>query len=163
MEQNANGMDETLKRWDEWTKGFFSKIHDIVKPRIDRISEEEWKRDSKATFGLIRNKKQAELTQITKAEPDIETWLNQDYKEQDIIRELGKLAKRNEHGNDGIPGEAYKATGQWAIKPIKNIANLMKNGTTIPEIWTEGTIVYIYKNKGDAGNAETTERYVSRR
>ena len=37
-----------------------------------------------------------------------------------------------------------------AIKPIKKIMNLVKNGQLIPKRWTEGT-VYIYKNKGDAG------------
>ena len=37
------------------------------------------------------------------------------------------------------------------VKPITKIANLIKNGRPIPERWTEATIVYIYKNKGDAG------------
>ena len=96
-------------------------------------------------------RQQEELTRITKAEPEIETWLIQDYKEQDIGRELRNLENREAHGNDGIPGEEYKATRQWAIKPITKIMNLIKNGRPIPERWTEGTILYIYKNKGDSG------------
>ena len=92
-------------------------------------------------------RKQAGLTQIMKEEPGIETWLNQDYKEQDIDRALGNLENRKAHDEDGIPGETYKATRQWAIKPITKITNLIKYGRPIPERWTEGTIVYIYKNK----------------
>ena len=36
-------------------------------------------------------------------------------------------------------------------KPITQIANQIENGRPIPERWPEGEIVYIYKNKGDAG------------
>ena len=32
--------------------------------------------------------------------------------------------------------------------------NLIKAGKHIPEKWTEGTIVYIYKEKGDAGECK---------
>ena len=104
----------------------------------------------------IREK--AELTQIMWKKPDIETWLNQDYKEQDIDIELRNLALKKAHGNDGIPGEAYKATRSWAVTPITKITNLIKNGKPIPEKWTEGEIVYIYKNKGDAGECGTTDQ-----
>ena len=76
-------------------------------------------------------------------EPEIETWRNQVYEEQDIDRELRNLANRKAHGNDGIPGEAYRETRQWETKPITEITNLVKNGRPIPERWTEGTIVYI--------------------
>ena len=100
---------------------------------------------------LYEIRKQAGLTQIMREEPESETWLNQDYKEQDIDRELGNLANRKAHGNGGVPGEAYKETRQWAITPVTKITNLIKNGRPIPDRWTEGTVVYIYKNKGDAG------------
>ena len=85
-------------------------------------------------------RKQEGLTQIMK-EPEIETWLNQDYKEQYFGKELRNLASRKAHENDGIPGEAYKATRQWAITPITKITNLIKNGRPIPDRWTEGEIV----------------------
>ena len=61
-------------------------------------------------------------------QPEIETWLNQDYTEQDIYIELRNLALNKSHGNDGIPGEAYKATREWAIEPTTKIANLIKGG-----------------------------------
>ena len=61
-------------------------------------------------------------------EPEIETWRNQVYEEQDIDRELRNLANRKAHGNGGIPGESYEATRQWAIAPITKITNLIKMG-----------------------------------
>ena len=94
-----------------------------------------------------------------KEEPEIETWHRQDYKEQDIDRTLGNLSNRKAHGGDGIPGEAYKETRQWEVKPIAKITNLIKNGRPIPERWTDRTIVYIYKTKAMQGNVETTDRY----
>ena len=33
---------------------------------------------------------------------------------RDIDVELGNLSNRKAHGNDGIPGEEYKATRKWA-------------------------------------------------
>ena len=51
--------------------------------------------------------------------------------------------RRKEHVDDGIPGEAYKATRQWAIKPITEITNIITNGKQIPQRWTGGEIVYI--------------------
>ena len=78
-------------------------------------------------------RQQAGLTQIMKGGPGTETWLNQDYTEQDIHREIRNLASRKSHGNDGIPGEAYKATRQWEIKPIAKITNLVKKGNKYRE------------------------------
>ena len=75
---------------------------------------------------LIRQ--QAALTKIIQEEPDTETWLNREYDEQDIGRELRNLANRKAHGGDGIPGEAYKAARTWAIKPITTITNSIKTG-----------------------------------
>ena len=92
---------------------------------------------------LYEIRKQAGITRIMKEGPEIETWLNQDYKEHDIDRELGNLTNRKAHGRDGIPGEAYKATRRWAVKHVTKITNLIKNGRPIPERWTEGTTVYI--------------------
>ena len=60
------------------------------------------------TQSLREIRHQANMPQITKEEPDTETWINQDYADQDIGREIMDLARRKLHGNDGIPGEAYK-------------------------------------------------------
>ena len=49
---------------------------------------------------------------------------------------------------------AYKATREWEVKPITKIANLIKNWTPAQEKWDEGAVVYIYKNKGGAGECK---------
>ena len=89
-----------------------------MKPRIEHIPEEEWgKWNNKSTREHTWGKTPSEHTRIAKEEPEIETWRYQDYEEQDIDRELRNRANRKAHGNDGIPGAAYKETRQWAIKP----------------------------------------------
>ena len=70
-------------------------------------------------------RRKSSLTQITKDEPDTEPWLNQDYADQAIDREIRNLSRRKALGNDGIPGESYTATRQWAIKHIAKITNLV--------------------------------------
>ena len=111
-------MGETLKRWEEWGKEWFSEGQYSLKPRIDHITEEWAKEILTPPENLREIRKQAELTQIMKEGPEIETWINQDYKEQDIDRALGNHTNRKAHGNDGIPGESPNATRQWEIKPI---------------------------------------------
>ena len=64
---------------------------------------------------LIRQ--QEVLSGIIQEGTEEETWINQEYDEQDIDRELRNLANRKAHGGDGIPGEAYEATRKWTIKP----------------------------------------------
>ena len=46
------GIDETLKRWEEWTKECFSKSQDIMEPRLEHISE-AWGRVNKESGELI--------------------------------------------------------------------------------------------------------------
>ena len=144
-----------LERWGEWTKECFSKEQKELKPMIEHIAEQEWEQTFlKAPKNLQTIRGNAKLTKITKNKPEIEAWMNREYTEQDIETEIKNLALKKAHGNDGIPGEAYRATREWATKPITKIMNLIKNGNPIPEKWTEGTIVYIYKEKGDAGECE---------
>ena len=160
----CQGMGETLKRWEEWAKECFRKDQDSLKPRIEHITEGEWENDiTKPPENLYEIRKHAGLTQIMNEEPEIETLLNQDYKEQDIGIELRNIPNRKSHGNDGIPGEAYKATRQWEITTIAKTTNIVKNGRPIPDRWTEGAIVYIYKIKEAQENVETTDQYASRR
>ena len=73
-----------------------------------------------------------------KNKPEIEAWVNREYTEQDIETEIKNLALKKAHGNDGIPGEAYKATKEWAVKPITEIMNLIENGKPIPENGQKG-------------------------
>ena len=75
--------------------------------RRDNIPETEWGEDIATPLeNLYEKRQQAGLTRIMKEGPEIETWANQDYPEQDIDREIRNLSLRKAHGNDGIPGEA---------------------------------------------------------
>ena len=48
--------------------------------------------------------KQARITRILQSETDIETWIGQEYKGQEIDIAHRNLAIRKAHGIDGIPG-----------------------------------------------------------
>ena len=50
----CQGMEEMIKRWEEWTKENFSKEQDELKPQISCIPEPEWEKTSsnpQKTFG----------------------------------------------------------------------------------------------------------------
>merc|ERR1712112_474262 len=129
-----------LARWEEWAKECFSKEQMEMKPKISYIAEQEWGNNfAKASHGLQHIRENSALMKITKGQPGIEEWLNQTYAETDIETEIKNLALKKAHGNGGIPGESYKATMTWAIKPITKITNLIKDGRPIPEKWAEGT------------------------
>ena len=73
---------------------------------------------------------------------------HQEYAEREIDREMRNLVNSKSHGSDGMPGEAYIAARKWAITPIAKIAKKINERQAMPGNWTNGTIVYIYKNKG---------------
>ena len=107
-----------MKRWEDWAAEFFSKKEDQLTPKIVHIQELGWgEEEMRIDEDLQIIRKQSALTKITQEEPDAETWLNQEYGERDIGRELRNLSNRKPNGIDGIPGDAYKATRTWAIKP----------------------------------------------
>ena len=73
-ETECQGMGETLKRWEEWAEECFCKDHDILKPRIEHITEGEWEKDiTNPPENIYEIRKQAVLTQTMKEEPEIET------------------------------------------------------------------------------------------
>ena len=40
--EECQGLDETLKRWEESTKECFGKSQESLEPRIEHIPETEW-------------------------------------------------------------------------------------------------------------------------
>jgi len=62
---------------------------------------------------------------------------------------LSHLKNNKSHGSDGIPGEAYKQLKKWLGKPLLQIMHKIQNGDQMPPEWKHGTIVHIYKNKGE--------------
>ena len=89
----CQGTGETLGRLEEWTKECFRKEHNSLKPKIEHIDEQEWEKPfTQAPKDLQDIRERAELTQTMKNKPGIETWIHQDYTEQDIDSELGNIA-----------------------------------------------------------------------
>ena len=114
--------------------GILQRKADRITPKIVHIQVLEWKEEEvriDEDLQLIRQK--AALTKIIQEEHDTETWINQEYDEQDIDRELRNQANRKAHGSAGIPGEAYKATRTLAIKHITRITNAIQTGQKYPK------------------------------
>ena len=60
-----------------------------------------------------------------------------------------KLKNQKSHGGDGIPGDLYKTLKEWVTEDIRQILKRIKHGHKIPETWTQGIAVHIYKQKGN--------------
>ena len=130
------GMQETMKRWGEWEDECFRKDKARLKPKIEQIPDQEWdKVTMRVQESITEIRQRASITKIIDEEPEIETWLNLSYTEKDIDIEIRNIANREAHGNDGIPGAAYKSMRQWETKPITRITNQIHRGTEIPEDW----------------------------
>merc|ERR1712105_519867 len=116
---DCQGIEETIKRWEEWAKKNFSKEQEELIPKISHITEQEWeKKFIKPPEDIKQIRENSTLMKMMKKYPEIEEWLNRPYEEEDIMTEIKSLALKKAHGNDGIPGGAYKATMKWAVKPI---------------------------------------------
>jgi len=63
---------------------------------------------------------------------------------------IRQLKNHKSHGQDGITGETYETLNTWITKPLTKMLNKIKNRDKLPPEWTQGTIVHIYKNEGDA-------------
>ena len=92
-------------------------------------------------------REQSKLTRLVSEDPEIETWLNQEYTDHDIEDELRKLETRKAHGSDGIPGDAYKTARKWAHALTSKIMNDVK----IDQKYQKDGLMeplYTYKNNG---------------
>ena len=54
---------------------------------------------------------------------------------KEVRKTIQHLRNRKSHGMDGIPGEVYKALGEWIIKPMTIILNKIHQGDEIPPEW----------------------------
>ena len=154
--QQTQNKTEELQRWTEWIHQQFYKTEALTKLNIAHIEEAQWeqleqktKEEINTTQDLKLIRENAELTKLLKEYPYIQPWIEEDYTNTDIRKAIVKLKNQKSHGSDGIPGEVYKAIKQWVTKDICKILNRIKHGHKIPETWTQGSIVKIYKQKGD--------------
>jgi len=71
------------------------------------------------------------------------------YTQVDIRNAIRHLKTNKSHGIDGTTGEVYKELKDWIETPLTTILQKIQNGDQLPPEWTQGTVVHIYKNKGD--------------
>ena len=81
--QRTGGNTQKMGRMDQ---GMLQQKPRQLKTKNRAHNRRMGKQIIKPPGNLYEIRKQAGLTQIMKEEPEIETWLNQDYKEQDIDR-----------------------------------------------------------------------------
>ena len=93
-------------------------------------------------------RKQARLTKITMEEPDIGEWPNREYAEQEIEIKLRNLAIRKSSWGRWYTRRRINSRGKWEALPIARAMGKIAEGQAVPQNWTHGTIVYVYKNKG---------------
>ena len=80
--------------------------------------------------------------------------LNSQITDQEIMNCIKNLKNNKAFGNDIILNEYIKTTANQLLPIYTNLFNLIFETGIIPEIWLEGIIGPIYKNKGNAENPE---------
>ena len=80
--------------------------------------------------------------------------LNSQITDQEIMNCIKNLKNNKAFGNDINLNEYIKATANQLLPIYTNLFNLIFETGIIPEIWLEGIIRPIYKNKGNAENPE---------
>ena len=112
----CHGLNETLKRSEEWAQECFVEGQARLKPQVGHSGNRMGKEMATISPNIQEIRQRASLAQVIKEEPETGTWMNQAYTELDIDREIRNLANRKAHGGDGIPGELCEETWRWAIK-----------------------------------------------
>jgi len=159
---------QAIKQWASWIKQNFQKTKPEAKPTTQHITEETWEEIQKQIhqksappdidtdhsqyeipedIQLIRAHSQ--LNHTIKKHPQIKRMLTKTYEEKEIHQAIRQLKNNKSHGADGIPGEAYKTLIDWVTPGITEIMTKIQQGDKAPPEWKLGTVVHIYKNKGD--------------
>ena len=78
--------------------------------------------------------------------------LNNAITEREIMKCIEKLKNGKSPGIDGVLNEFLKVSKHKMIKVYVILFNKVLNDGEIPEEWTKGLIIPLYKNKGDKSN-----------
>ena len=90
-------MSVTLRRWGEWAEECFINDNTILRPKMEHIRDQWWKKDDmRVTGSLETDRKHASLTKITAEERDAETLPTKEYADQDVDIELRNVANRKQ-------------------------------------------------------------------
>ena len=88
----------------------------------------------------------------TKGEDDLP--FNQPVIEFEICKAVKKLKNGKAAGIDQILNEFIKHSPEGMLKPICSYFNLILDTGIVPDSWTVGLIVPVFKNKGDINNPD---------
>ena len=75
--------------------------------------------------------------------------LDKEISEEEVIKAISSLKNDKACGTDSIRNEFIKATDKHLLSFYTKIFNKVLESGNIPESWTVGVIIPIYKNKGD--------------
>jgi hypothetical protein len=107
-----------------------SKIRDRWKTYFEKLSNEEFPRE--------------EIPSIPPVEGPV-----QEFCEGEVRCALRRMKNGKALGPDGIPAEAWKATGQRGLQWLTSLLNAIATNSGIPNAWRRSVLVPLYKNKGD--------------
>ena len=73
---------------------------------------------------------------------------------QEVEMALKKMKDGKAIGPDGIPVEVWKALGREGVDMLHQLIREIMEKEVIPEKWREGTLIPIFKDKGDIQGCE---------
>jgi len=94
-------------------------------------------------------RKNSKLQQYLQKYQYVEHWLTEPYTQHEVKQTPKKLKNRKSHGSDGIIGEALKCLNPWITPEITQLTNNIQKREELRTSWLDGTLLHIYKNKGD--------------
>jgi len=156
----ARNKQELITRWTEWVEHQFHTTENNIRPETMHMQEQQWENgentdtDNEKQITQVRKALQSvrqdpTIAKLINQYPQIAAWLTKNYTDKDTKKAIRGLKNGKSHGIDGVPGEAYKVSRKHLTQPIRILMNKIKQGQELPTQWTKGTIVHIYKNKGD--------------
>lgn len=80
--------------------------------------------------------------------------LNRAFSNDEVLHAIRSLKNNKSCGNDLILNEFLKCASEKMLNVFCSLFNIIFDTGLVPEVWTEGIICPIYKNKGDANNPD---------
>ena len=109
-----------MERWEEWAGKCYiaEKLRYI--PEWIAFKTKNGERRNENNAKPTRNPGTLQTAETYRKSHEVETWISQDYTEQDIDMALRRLANNRQMGATGIPGESYMETRKWKVSNNTN-------------------------------------------
>ena len=109
-------------------------------------------------FKNINQEKETEKEEVQskneQPSQNINMHINQPFTDSEIIKAVKNLKNNKSHGTDSILNEHIKATIDIMATVYTKLFNVIFDTGLVPESWTLGNIIPIFKNKGTVTNPE---------